>query len=63
MEPGRYCQTICGTLDYLAPELVNHTEYDFSVDNWCIGVLTYEFLVGHPPFEGTDPRVTIDQTL
>lgn len=61
MEPGSHCQTICGTLDYLAPELVNHTEYDFSVDNWCIGVLTYEFLVGHPPFESDTKEQTYER--
>mgnify|MGYP000014208026 FL=1 len=31
--------------------MVDHKPYDSTVDNWCIGVLTYEFLCGHPPFE------------
>lgn len=39
-----------GTLEYLAPEIVDHKPYDSTVDNWCIGVLTYEFLCGHTPF-------------
>lgn len=42
---------MCGTLDYLPPEMIDRKEYDRNVDNWCIGVLTYEFLVGKPPFE------------
>ena len=49
---------MCGTLDYLAPEIVDHKPYDSTVDNWCIGVLTYEFLCGHPPFES----MTKDET-
>ncbi|KAG0477128.1 hypothetical protein HPP92_013518 [Vanilla planifolia] len=44
-------QTMCGTLDYLAPEMVEKKEHDHAVDNWTIGVLCYEFLYGVPPFE------------
>ena len=36
--------TMCGTLDYLPPEIVRHQSYDPNVDLWCIGVLCYEFL-------------------
>ncbi|XP_012278006.1 aurora kinase B [Orussus abietinus] len=42
--------TLCGTLDYLPPEMIKGQEYDFYVDLWCLGVLCYEFLVGTPPF-------------
>lgn len=48
-------KTLCGTLDYLPPEMVDGRSYDHKVDLWCLGVLTYEFLVGKPPFE-TDHR-------
>jgi len=44
-------KTLCGTLDYLPPEMVKGQTYDEKVDLWCLGVLTYEFLVGKPPFE------------
>jgi len=44
-------KTLCGTLDYLPPEMVDGKSYDEKVDLWCLGVLTYEFLVGKPPFE------------
>eukprot|EP01127_Copromyxa_protea_P023015 TRINITY_DN8506_c0_g1_i1.p1 TRINITY_DN8506_c0_g1~~TRINITY_DN8506_c0_g1_i1.p1 ORF type:complete len:333 (+),score=53.07 TRINITY_DN8506_c0_g1_i1:40-1038(+) len=46
-------QTLCGTLDYLPPEMVGERvqPYDFSVDIWSLGVLMYEFLIGKPPFE------------
>ncbi|KAJ2080904.1 spindle assembly checkpoint kinase [Coemansia sp. RSA 988] len=44
-------RTLCGTLDYLPPEMVEGRDHDASVDLWSLGVLMYEFLVGVPPFE------------
>ncbi|KAF9615874.1 hypothetical protein IFM89_026800 [Coptis chinensis] len=44
-------KTMCGTLDYLAPEMVENRAHDYAVDNWTLGVLCYEFLYGAPPFE------------
>lgn len=43
--------TLCGTLDYLPPEMVTGKEYKQYVDHWCLGILCYEFLTGNPPFE------------
>ncbi|KAH9605616.1 hypothetical protein KSS87_001028 [Heliosperma pusillum] len=43
--------TMCGTLDYLAPEMVENKAHDYAIDNWTLGVLCYEFLYGVPPFE------------
>ncbi|ORE02813.1 kinase-like protein [Rhizopus microsporus var. microsporus] len=43
--------TLCGTLDYLPPEMVEGRDHDESVDLWSLGVLLYEMLVGRPPFE------------
>ncbi len=51
--PGTRRQTLCGTLDYLPPEMVEGREHDRLVDLWALGVLLYEFLVGAPPFEDT----------
>lgn len=43
---------MCGTLDYLPPEMLNGSNYhNEKVDLWSLGVLTYEFLVGAAPFE------------
>lgn len=43
--------TLCGTLDYLPPEMIEGRTHDDKVDLWSLGVLCYEFLVGVPPFE------------
>jgi serine/threonine protein kinase len=47
--------TFCGTLDYLAPEMLTKKhEHDFSVDIWAIGVLAYELSSGLSPFAPKD---------
>jgi len=56
--PSSRRKTMCGTLDYLPPEMVKSKEYNDMVDNWCLGVLCYEFLVGKPPFESADSKET-----
>lgn len=43
--------TFCGTMEYLAPEMVNNDIHDSGIDLWCLGILTYEFLIGKTPFE------------
>ncbi|KAI0823161.1 kinase-like protein [Trametes gibbosa] len=49
--PGNRRKTLCGTLDYLPPEMVEGREHSEKVDYWALGVLTYEFICGAPPFE------------
>jgi len=55
--PNNRRNTMCGTLDYLPPEMIkpgsSDNFYNEKVDLWSLGVLTYEFLVGEAPFEDT----------
>ncbi|PTB67433.1 Pkinase-domain-containing protein [Trichoderma citrinoviride] len=55
--PNSRRKTLCGTLDYLPPEMIkpgsSDNYYNEKVDLWSLGVLTYEFLVGEAPFEDT----------
>jgi len=45
-------QTYCGTIDFIAPEILEGNNYDCSCDNWSVGVLAYFILSGQPPFMG-----------
>jgi len=47
--------TTCGTPDYFAPELIASKGHTQAVDWWTLGVLTFELLSGHPPFESATP--------
>jgi len=47
-------QTLCGTMEYLPPEMVAQTGHDTSADIWCLGVLLFEMLAGYTPFKSND---------
>lgn len=42
---------ICGTLNYMAPEMIQREPYGKSVDWWALGIITYEMLTGETPFK------------
>ena len=46
--------TVCGTLLYLPPEMIQHLGHNQTVDIWCIGMLLFELITGTTPFEGND---------
>jgi len=47
--------TTCGTPDYFAPELIEFSGHTRAVDWWTLGVLIFELMSGHPPFESAYP--------
>nr|XP_020660439.1 serine/threonine-protein kinase PLK1 [Pogona vitticeps] len=48
---GERKKTLCGTPNYIAPEVLGKKGHSFEVDVWSIGCIMYTLLVGRPPFE------------
>lgn len=44
-------KTFCGTIEYVAPEMILNENYTESIDLWAVAVLTYELVMGKPPFQ------------
>ena len=54
MEKNQLLQTGCGTMAYMAPEIMCNSKYDSKVDIWSVGVILYECITGKIPFEMCD---------
>eukprot|EP00884_Botryococcus_braunii_P004083 jgi/Botrbrau1/13676/Bobra.0378s0008.1 len=59
---GAKSYTLCGTPEYLPPEMVTQSGHTKAVDWWGVGVLLYEMLAGYPPFYDED-RVTMFKNI
>ncbi|CAR30202.1 cAMP-dependent protein kinase type 2 [Lachancea thermotolerans] len=55
--------TLCGTPDYIAPEVIATKPYNKSVDWWSLGILIFEMLAGYTPFYDATPMKTYEKIL
>ncbi|KAK4170308.1 putative serine/threonine-protein kinase [Cladorrhinum sp. PSN259] len=46
------CNSILGTVEYMAPEVIQGKKYGKAVDWWSLGALGYDLITGNPPFRG-----------
>ena len=55
---GERKRTVCGTPNYIAPEVISKTGHSYAVDTWAVGIIIFTLLCGKPPFETRDVKTT-----
>lgn len=54
LSPGSKTYTLCGTPEYLAPEVILQQGHNSAADWWTLGILIFELVAGMPPFYDKD---------
>lgn len=51
--------SLCGTPEYIAPEVITKQSYGKAVDWWTLGIIIYEMIMGVPPFYEKESRANL----
>ncbi|ODV60217.1 putative protein kinase YPK3, partial [Ascoidea rubescens DSM 1968] len=57
------CNSIIGTPEYMAPEILKGETYSYPVDWWSLGTILFDMLTGKPPFTGSNNKVIVKKIL